>query len=126
MLEDVSQTLVVLGHLYKKINGRKKSTFSLFSLNKIVSLKLLEEKFILPKDFDADAYFANYFRVIVFDGTNAERVVIRAHGNEAKNMKCRPLHHSQKCLKGSDNSLDFEFFLCSTTSVIILFGEGPK
>lgn len=47
----------VLGQLYKKINGREKSTFSLFSLDKIVSLKLLEEKFILPKDFDVEAYF---------------------------------------------------------------------
>lgn len=117
----------VLGHLYKEINERKKSTFSLFSLDKIVSLKLLEEKFILPKDFDVEAYFSNYFGVIVFDGTRAERVVLRVYGNEAKDMKYRPLHHSQKCLKECDNSVDFEFFLCPTTDFRdYIIGRGTR
>ena len=117
----------VLGHLYKEINGREKSTFSLFSLDKIVSFKLLEEKFILPKDFDVEAYFANYFGVIVFDGTRTERVVLRVYGNEAKDMKYRPLHHSQKCLKEGDNSVDFEFFLCPTTDFRdYIIGRGTR
>lgn len=68
----------LLGRVCRKVNGKIKHEFSLFSLHKIISVEFTNEKFALPADFDAESYFANYFGVIVYDGTKAEKVKIRA------------------------------------------------
>lgn len=88
----------VLGRLNREYKGRTESSFSLFALDKIVSVRLTDDKFSLPEDFDANAYFANYFGAIVYDGTKPEAVVVRVYGNEAYELLNRPLHHSQKSL----------------------------
>lgn len=117
----------VLGRLNREYKGRTESSFSLFALDKIVSVRLTDDKFSLPEDFDANAYFANYFGAIVYDGTKPEAVVVRVYGNEAYELLNRPLHHSQKCLNETDNYADFEYTLCPTTDFRdYIIGRGTR
>lgn len=117
----------VLGRLYHKVNGRRKPTFSLFSLDKIMYVSLTDEKFTLPDDFDASAYFANYFGAIVYDGTKVEKVVLRAYGREAEEIYYRLLHNSQKKIKQTKDYMDFEYHLCPTTDFRdYIIGRGRR
>lgn len=117
----------VLGRLYHELNGNRTPTFSLFALDNIMFVRLTGEKFTLPDDFDASAYFANYFGAIVYDGTKVERVVLRAYGGEAEDMGDRPLHNSQKKIKKTDDYKDYEYHLCPTTDFRdYIIGRGNR
>lgn len=117
----------VLGRLHREINGKRTTSFSLFSLDKIVWVMLTDEKFTLPEDFDAREYFANYFGSIIFDGTKPETVVLRAYGREAREMELRALHHSQEKLRQNDEYSDFKYYLCPTTDFRdYIIGRGSR
>lgn len=126
-LKMVNRYWYVLGHLYRDINGRKDSSYSLFSLDKIMSVELTGEKFTLPDDFDANAYFANYFGVIVYDGTEVEKVILRVFGNDLRDIENHPIHNSQKRLIETAEYADFEYILCPTTDFRdYIIGRGSQ
>lgn len=126
-LKMVNRHWYVLGHLYRDINGRKDSSYSLFSLDKIMSVELTGEKFTLPDDFDANAYFAHYFGVIVYDGTEVEKVILRVFGNDLRDIENHPIHNSQKRLKETAEYTDFEYILCPTTDFRdYIIGRGSQ
>lgn len=126
-LKMFSRRWYVLGRLYREINGKNVPSFSLFSLDKIQSVNLTDEKFTMPDDFDANAYFADYFGVIVYDGTKAEKIVLRVYGHEAVDVNLRPLHNSQRKVKQTDDYMDFEYYLCPTTDFRdYIIGRGNK
>lgn len=126
-LKMVNRHWYVLGHLYRDINGRKDSSYSLFSLDKIMSVELTGEKFTLPDDFDANAYFANYFGVIVYDGTEVEKVILRVFGNDLRDIENHPIHNSQKRLIETAEYADFEYILCPTTDFRdYIIGRGSQ
>lgn len=117
----------VLGRLNRLINGKQTSSFSLFSLDKIVWVWLTGEKFFLSDDFDAKDYFADYFGATVFDGTKPETVVLRAYGREAEEMERRALHGSQMKVRHIDGYVDFKYYLCPTTDFRdYIIGRGRR
>lgn len=79
---------------------------AIYSLDRMQSAMLTEERFERPADFSSQAYFSEYFGVMV-DGTPMEHVVVRAYGKMANLLRTLPLHTSQCELESCDDYTDF-------------------
>ncbi len=86
----------------------------LFSLDRIHSLELTDEEFILPVGFDAEAYFKDYIGVLTIGEAPLQRIVIRAFAKEKYYLRDLPLHASQKEIAKTDEYTDFEYHLVPT------------
>lgn len=105
-----------------KANSRL-SNLTLYALDRIKQLELISDSYYdLPKDFDAAAFFKNYFGVYVNEENQPERMVIRAYGNQPDYFRTLPLHSSQKELStgtsGQESYTDFEYHLALTYDLI--------
>ena len=79
---------------------------AVYSLDRMQSATLTDERFERPADFSPQAYFSEYFGVMV-DGTPMEHVVVRAYGKMANLLRTLPLHASQRELESADGYTDF-------------------
>lgn len=107
--------------LYKQrwyILGHFDDKFRLFSFDRIVRVKVCDLRFKMPKDFDCEAYFAEYFGILTDSRVKQERIVIRAHGQERYYLRDLPLHHSQHEIGSTENTVDFELYLRPTTDFL--------
>lgn len=98
-----------------KENGEKRDAlFTIFSFDRIESVKILKDKFKMDPDFNLKEYFRDSYGIVSEDGTPAQKVVIRAYGREAYNMRSLPVHHSQKEINTTYDYSDFELYLKPT------------
>ncbi len=74
----------------------------IYSLDRFVDMEELEEHFEIPKGFDAEEYFGNYFGVII--GEEPEDVKIRVVPDQVKYFRTLPLHGSQRETVQEDGS----------------------
>ncbi len=107
------QRWYILGHFHHEATASKPELdyFGMFSLDRIINMSITNQKFRLPRDFDAKEYFANSFGVLVDDGSVVERIVLRAYDNERHYLHDLPLHKSQREIGHGDNYTDFELFM---------------
>lgn len=84
----------------------------IYSLDRFVDMEELEEHFEIPKDFDAEEYFRNYFGVII--GEEPEDVKIRVVPDQVKYFRTLPLHRSQKEAVQEDGSSVFSYHIAPT------------
>ncbi len=84
----------------------------IYSLDRFVDMEELEESFELPKDFDAEEYFRNFFGVII--GEAPEDIRIRVVPNQVKYFRTLPLHGSQKEAVQEDGSSVFSYHIAPT------------
>ncbi|MBR6202598.1 MAG: WYL domain-containing protein [Bacteroidaceae bacterium] len=95
--------------------------FAIFSFDRIEEITITEEPFKMEKDFNAPDFFSECYGVVIGDGTQVERVVLRAYGMEKYYMRDLPLHHTQKELphdaSSEDDYTDFEFFMRPTADL---------
>lgn len=84
----------------------------IYSLDRFVDMEELEERFELPKGFDAEEYFRNYFGVII--GEAPEDVRIRVVPDQVKYFRTLPLHGSQKETVQEDGSSVFSYHIAPT------------
>lgn len=101
----------------------KLPNLKLYALDRIKQMELLADShYDLPKDFDAAAFFKNYFGVYVNPENKPERMVIRAYGKQPDYFRTLPLHSSQKELAsgitGQESYTDFEYHLAITYDLI--------
>lgn len=89
----------------------KKGDLFIFSLDRIESIELLQTKFVVDKNFDAEAYFNDCFGIMVDSSLKAERVVLRAYGLTPYYLRDLPMHHSQKEIKRTEEYTDYEYKL---------------
>jgi len=89
----------------------KKGDLFIFSLDRIESIELLQTKFVVDKNFDAEAYFNDCFGIMVDGSLKAERVVLRAYGLEPFYLRDLPIHHTQKEIKKTEEYTDYELKL---------------
>ncbi len=66
----------------------------IYSLDRFVDMEELEEHFEIPKDFDAEEYFQNYFGVII--GEEPEDVKIRLVPDKLQYFRTLPHNKTQK------------------------------
>ena len=86
-----------------------------FSLDRMLEIKMSNEKFKLDEDFDAASYFSDCFGVMSDENSKPERVLIRAYGYEPYYLRDLPLHHSQREIQSSEEYCDFELRLKITS-----------
>lgn len=90
----------------------------LFSFDRIKDVRLTTEHFDLPAAFSAQAYFQDCFGALVGDGTQPERIVLRAFEYERFMLRDLPIHPSQKLLEWTDDHADYELFLRPTNDFL--------
>lgn len=84
----------------------------IYSLDHFVDMEELEEHFEIPKGFDAEEYFGNYFGVII--GEEPEDVKIRVVPDQVKYFRTLPLHGSQRETVQEDGSSVFSYHIAPT------------
>jgi predicted DNA-binding transcriptional regulator YafY len=92
--------------------------YRLFSFDRVMSAIVTKEKFKMPKDFDAKRYFEDCFGVMRDERHPAERIVLRALGNERHYMNDLPVHQSQKVIGEGEGYVDYEIFMRPTSDFI--------
>ncbi len=71
--------------------------------NRTKDIRMCEEKFVYPKDFNPEEYFKDTYGIRT---TPAQDVLLKAYGQEADYLRSVPLHYSQKEIeKGSDYAI---------------------
>ncbi len=89
----------------------------IYGLDRIKSVEVLPDKFELPKDFDAEQYFAHYYGIFHTDAS-PERIVLRAYDEHGDYLTSLPLHHSQRVLKTTEEYIEFDYYLVPTDDFI--------
>lgn len=84
----------------------------IYSLDRFVDMEELEEHFEIPKGFNAEEYFGNYFGVII--GEEPEDVKIRVVPDQVKYFRTLPLHGSQRETVQEDGSSVFSYHIAPT------------
>ena len=89
--------------------------FATFSIDRMLEIKISNEKFKIDEDFDAASYFSDCFGVMLDENSKPEKVVIRAYGFEPYYLRDLPLHHSQRVIQSTEEYSDFELRLKITS-----------
>lgn len=84
----------------------------IYSLDRFVDMEELEEHFEIPKGFDAEEYFGNYFGGII--GEEPEDVKIRVVPDQVKYFRTLPMHGSQRETVQEDGSSVFSYHIAPT------------
>ena len=100
-------------------NGQASSLYPItLSFDRITSLILTDEPFAVDPDFDAEAFFSEYFGVMTDNRIPLQRIVLRAFGNERYALRDLPLHPSQEVVEEGSDYVDFELFLRPTSDFL--------
>ena len=86
-----------------------------FSIDRMLEIKMSNEKFKIDEDFDAASYFSDCFGVMLDENSKPEKVLIRAYGFEPYYLRDLPLHQSQREIKSTEEYCDFELRLKITS-----------
>ena len=91
--------------------------FAMFSFDRMEEVTITEETFTMDKDFDASEFFGECYGVVIGDGSQPVRIVLRAFGMERFYLRDLPLHHTQKELQYDEKQdfADFELVVRPTT-----------
>ena len=98
----------------------------IYALDRMTSLSVTEERFMMPENFSAQQYFAEYYGVLT-DDTPLTHLVVRAHKWMPDYLRTLPLHHSQRELSSGDGYTDFSFEVRPTSDFmgeLLKFGNG--
>lgn len=90
-------------------------TLKPYCLDRIKQLTLLDDTYTIPEDFDAQAYFRDYFGICRNEHTaQPQRMVLEVVREEADYFRSLPLHHSQKEIGEEGEFVYFEYYLVPT------------
>ena len=99
------------------LGGYDNGRYAVFALDRMEKVSLTDDHFTLDPWFDAGDFFSECYGVVVGDGSQAERIVLRAFGREQYAMRDLPLHHTQRLLAEGDGHTDFELTLRPTSDL---------
>ena len=91
--------------------------FAMFSFDRMEEVAITDETFKMDGDFDASEFFGECYGVVIGDGSQPVRIVLRAFGMERFYLRDLPLHHTQKELQCDEKQdfADFELVVRPTT-----------
>lgn len=95
-------------------NNRKR----IFSLDRVINLKVSDTTFNYPTDFVAVEYFQNYFGIIAGMEQKVENIKIRTYAELPGYLRSLPIHHCQRELETKDGHTDFSLRLVPTFDFI--------
>ena len=100
------------------------------SLDRIIDLRQTDSSFMVPKDFNAEKYFANTIGIYVNEGLLPQKVRIRAYGKQVEYLRSLPLHRSQEeVLTKHEQYSEFQYRVCLTqelTTELLAMGENVE
>lgn len=97
-----------------------------YALDRIQDLHISNQKFKMPKDFDAEEMYATAYGIVIGKEEKVERIEINVYNNQAKYFRSLPLHSSQREIETSDDCSVFEYYLKPTYDFIQeLLLHGP-
>ncbi len=107
---------VKLFHLRWYVIGKTTDRYGvlIFSLDRIQSLTITEQKYKYPKSFNVHDYYRDSFGIIIEKGIRCERVLLKVMNNQAKYFRSLPLHSSQKEVEVMPDYSVFEYHLKPT------------
>lgn len=113
------QRWYILGHFHRDAMGSKPESdyFGVFSFDRILTMSLTDVKFVIDPDFNAREFFDECYGVLVGDGTEPERIVVRAYDIERYYMRDLPIHKSQREIGQGENFADFELRMRPTVDL---------
>ena len=83
------------------------------ALDRIKSLEPTEHRFKMPKKFNAEEFFKDYYGIIINDEDfDVEPVALRVNAWQSNYLRTLPLHHSQVEVERNDEYSIFEYRLC--------------
>lgn len=92
----------------------------IYGLDRIREIEILDEYFDMPKDFDAEEFFAPFFgAVIAEDAIEPTKIVFRAYGVHKHYIESLPLHKSQRMLENTGSHADFELYVAPTYDLVM-------
>ena len=109
------------------------SPLKIYALDRMQNIDIEFNKFELPENFSAEAFFSTCFGIFV--GEEEPQIIrLRVDEQQAKYLRTLPLHSSQKEEDTSDDHVVFSYFLRPTFDFIqelLTMGErievlGPK
>ena len=87
----------------------------LYALDRIKALEPTERKFKLPKKFDAEKFFEDYYGIIISDEDfDVGPVALKVDSWQSKYIRTLPLHHTQVEVERNEEYSIFEYRLCPT------------
>ncbi len=90
------------------------SEWRIYALDRIKKVEPIDKTFSLPKDFDAKAYFSNYYGVFCGEKYKPQLIRARFSKDDAPYVRSLPLHHSQQEVE----PCIFEWFVAPTFDFI--------
>ena len=85
----------------------------LYALDRIKALEPTERKFKLPKSFDAEKFFEDYYGIIIGDEEfDVGPVALKVDSWQSKYLRTLPLHHTQVEIERNEEYSVFEYRLC--------------
>ena len=85
------------------------------ALDRIKSLEPTEHRFKMPKKFNAEEFFKDYYGIIINDEDfDVEPVALRVNAWQSNYLRTQPLHHTQTEVERNDEYSIFEYRLCPT------------
>ncbi|MBO4805444.1 MAG: WYL domain-containing protein [Paludibacteraceae bacterium] len=85
----------------------------IYATDRILKLwRVDEERFQIPKEFDAEAFFFNSYGIIVGTGKKVETVKLKVSAPQANYLRSLPLHETQKEVETNEEYSIFTLLIC--------------
>ncbi len=86
----------------------------IYALDRIQDVQETDKELRIPKGFNGEAFFANYFGIIVGDDCKPETVRLLVYSSHVKYIESLPLHFTQKIVEETPDYKVFEYHLVPT------------
>ena len=91
-----------------------KEELRIYSLDRIIDIKVLDKTLELPAGFDAEDFFSDYFGIIIGHNVKPSIMEIKATAEQAKYLESLPLHPSQEAIEVTPDYSVFRYRLVLT------------
>ena len=91
-----------------------KEELRIYSLDRIIDIKVLDKALELPAGFDAADFFSDYFGIIIGHNVQPSIMEIKAMAEQAKYLETLPLHPSQTVVETTPDYTVFRYCLVPT------------
>ena len=98
----------------------EREAMRVYGLDRIMSLEILPERFIMEKDFNVDDLFATSFGIYLPEGPG-RTITFRTSATEARFLRDLPIHSSQEEVSSDENGVTFSIFVCPNSNLIMEF-----
>ena len=99
---------------YMLARNTEHKNLRLYSLDRIEAVEISNTRFVLPDDFNAKDYFAEFFGIVLDESVPLQTIILRADKYHQNYMRTLPLHLTQREIFACDDYADFELKLRPT------------